>query len=908
MMKYIYKVRTGFVKVCCIPLFLTALFFLNTCTAIAAEDTDTSVSSCGYIPMEWDNSVPELDSNISYREGIEAVDGDHDEDGGEPRLRSSYEISGSLPSAYPASHTEEDKIKAYLKENCTPTRSQNPYGTCWAHATVALGEMYGIAKGERDKNVDYSELHIIDNCFRQVENPVVGDEEQLGSVSFTGGNLLNHGGNIYYSAQVLSKGIGFVDEATLPYNDGNCNAVNNGTLSTEPFGDDIAHLKYAFRLNIKMNPELVKQAIRENGIAGISYYDNSGYFNNTYNSYYCSNGIAPSHAVCVVGWDDDFPSSYFNSDPGGNGAWLIRNSWSVSDEAEFGHSTYFWLSYNDLSLAEAAYVFELSPGADEYDNNYYYDTQFHLNSSLSVSGKMKSANIYTVKGLNKNTEKLEEVQVLTDDNTADKAYKLEIYSDLDDETDPESGTLIASKDGKFTFPGIYTITLDDGIILEKGSLFSVIITMDGDSVAMEYPFEDGGGLSVKTGIKPGQSFFFYTDSGKWEDISDVYQNGEIGNFCISAHTKDSDDLWSGDFTFTPPASLTYDGKPHAAEVRSSGKDVGDITVYYAEESSSAWSTDAPSDAGNYKVKIDVSGGSSHGAQKDISGSDWVFTVSKAEQSGVSLSGPEKVSILDGEFRVEAGGGEAGEYVFSSNDTSVLEVDDSGAVTPKGQGTATISVYREESLNYLRSNTDSLTIEVYDGSGKGEEEKKEEEKSEEIRLKLADGSEFVLLHDTEYNTYKTTDGKDVIVIGSISGNSAGTPVYQYTGKKIVPGKNGYVFYNGALYIYGTDYKLSFKKNKNRGSAVLTVKWLKGSVPYADGERKTKLSFNIIERTVSENMISLDVRKDKIKKITVNDGELSIKAKKKDYSYSGNAAEGFNIIFRNNFKGTVFKKLN
>ncbi len=75
-----------------------------------------------------------------------------------------------------------------------------------------------------------------------------------------------------------------------------------------------------------------------------------------------------------------------------------------------------------------------------------------------------------------------------------------------------------------------------------------------------------------------------------------------------------------DFTFTPPANLTYDGVPKTATV--TAKDgiagMGEITVKYEPVSTI--------NAGTYIVKIDVAEGTEYASATNITDATWTFTV------------------------------------------------------------------------------------------------------------------------------------------------------------------------------------------------------------------------------------------------------------------------------------------
>ena len=70
-------------------------------------------------------------------------------------------------------------------------------------------------------------------------------------------------------------------------------------------------------------------------------YGNTGKSNFT--AYYCDDtSKTTNHSVLIVGWDDNYSASNFNSKcrPSSDGAWLIRNSWGDCNSM----GGYFWIS------------------------------------------------------------------------------------------------------------------------------------------------------------------------------------------------------------------------------------------------------------------------------------------------------------------------------------------------------------------------------------------------------------------------------------------------------------------------------------------------------------------------------------------------------------------------------------
>ena len=81
---------------------------------------------------------------------------------------------------------------------------------------------------------------------------------------------------------------------------------------------------------------------------------------------------------------------------------------------------------------------------------------------------------------------------------------------------------------------------------------------------------------------------------------------------------------AGDFSFTPPSSLTYDGQPKTATVTSSREGMGAITLdYYSGDTKL---DGAPTAEGIYTVKVNVAEGSEYKAATGITGASWTFTI------------------------------------------------------------------------------------------------------------------------------------------------------------------------------------------------------------------------------------------------------------------------------------------
>ncbi len=512
-------------------------------TQTEAKDDKKAVVG-GYIEMPWDNDTPSVNRALSYDDAIENIVEEPGDKNGrreyEPELDKYVSTPVSLERKYPAE--SDAAIFEYLNESFPATRSQAPYGSCWAHTAMSLAEFYMISHnltdvaGPVNNSVDYSELQLAYFCYHNAPDSLIKDtgdsvtfKPQVGEKK----SFLDFGGNLNLASQSLMRYRGVVNDAGDAAYSNAENVISNGLSNEYSSSLNTAYLKNEYQLNIRQNPELVKQAIKENGIVGVSIFADDSYMNFETNSYYTSKTQNTNHAVALVGWDDDYPASKFKSTPASNGAWLVRNSWSTI--TEFSFYSYFWLSYEDKGLKDTAYVFEMADmeNGEVFDNNYYYDSQLH---NVAVADTAKAANVFT--GI-KSFETLKAVQIDSTLNIPGN-YKIEIYKNLTDLSNPESGTKMntATTEGNLPFSGKYTIPLNDGVDISEGETFSIV-------VSTQLPIDQESDkiletqLVMDTNIHACESFIY--ENAAWKDLVNLTYGGKYGNLCIRALTDTKDD-------------------------------------------------------------------------------------------------------------------------------------------------------------------------------------------------------------------------------------------------------------------------------------------------------------------------------------------------------------------------------
>ncbi|WP_455717721.1 C1 family peptidase, partial [Anaerosporobacter sp.] len=234
-------------------------------------------------------------------------------------------------SDYPATR-EEDVPESYSAVDLnyvSNVKNQGGYGTCWAFGAINTAESSMIKKYGFPVATDYSELHLAYNFYHTQVDPLgntAGD-----STTATGSTYLDRGGNSIFTVKNFANWVGAADESVANYSSASSYETDMAKKTAEEKTalsfNDLAHMQNAYIIK-DTDESTIKQLIMDNGAGTISYYasDSSGY-NSTTGAYYQNGTTSQNHCVSVVGWDDNYAVSNFNSSkcPPGPGAWLIKN-------------------------------------------------------------------------------------------------------------------------------------------------------------------------------------------------------------------------------------------------------------------------------------------------------------------------------------------------------------------------------------------------------------------------------------------------------------------------------------------------------------------------------------------------------------------------------------------------------
>ncbi|HJK79069.1 MAG TPA: lectin like domain-containing protein [Methanocorpusculum sp.] len=470
--------------------FAVLLMLLFAVTPVAADESLSTVSEYGYID---DGYIP--------------PDSDQDIGTVVPGL--------SLPAEY------------LLNQNL-PLQHQGTYGTCWAFAATTSASSNLMMKGFSYVNFSKHQLAYFTYHRDNITNmtPIAGLEGLKGDKIIPNysralkkyPNYMGLGGFQTTVTFTLASWTGLVNEEDAPYHEVD---TNKGLPTSLAIDADTYILANAAWVNIQDRPE-IKYMLQTRGAAAVEINVSTTYMNYSDNknwpALYCGDGFDSDHAVTLIGWDDNFDKSNFNSSnqlPTGNGAWLIQNSWGES------FASYIWVSYYDRALREA-YFYDMIP-ADTYKKNYQYDGgALHNVTCYPGCSRISMANVFTASG----SDRIDAVSFFT--NNSDVKYEIEIYTDLTDDAVPTSGSLKTHQPGSLQFAGYATVPLTEPVELIKGQKFSVVIILskeflkEGEELEIVVDTTSGthkDSFHSETYAEPGQSFS-RSDGTPWWDLSE----------------------------------------------------------------------------------------------------------------------------------------------------------------------------------------------------------------------------------------------------------------------------------------------------------------------------------------------------------------------------------------------------
>ena len=442
-----------------------------------------------------------------------------------------YSAAAAPTSA--ADNTEPTELPARFDlrdEGAMTSVKHQYYGSCCIFASTAAIESNMIKHGMADSSIDLAEEHYSWFTFgkgspEDPDDPLAGDGVNLGTEGY------QHSTDFWKMIGTLACWKGVVPASEIP----DCEKL-------VPIDESLRYASVAHLQNaIKIDPEDrddIKRHLMEKGAMHLSYFSigkpehysgYGGYYQTDWDFRSENNPTdldGGGHAVCLCGWDDNFPKEHFIETPPADGAWICKNSWGPNTSA--GIDGYTYISYYDKSVHDII-QYDMEP-TDNYDGIYQRCGGAYAAYTVRNKGWAYS-NIYTAR----KDENLAAVSIMT--HEADLPYEISIYALNEDYADPRDGQLLAQVSGTEHYAGYHTYQLETPCKVTEGQIFSAVVKT-GVHLSTTVFFDrnaDNSGTSY---------YMIHSDKGEgsWTDSTTVKDHGGV---LVKVFTKDGSEVFSG---------------------------------------------------------------------------------------------------------------------------------------------------------------------------------------------------------------------------------------------------------------------------------------------------------------------------------------------------------------------------
>ena len=236
----------------------------------------------------------------------------------------------------------------------------------------------------------------------------------------------------------------------------------------------------------------------------------------TWAQYYDGSTDRNAHAVCIIGWDDDYDASNFATAPPGNGAWIVKDSygsqtdiipgglvaadgttkdanggeWGIVDENGL-HKGCFYLSYYDNGIGvPESFDFDLR---ENHDQENALQLDFMPASADEWTHKSEvpiwCANVFTLEKDMRIDEVATRFSMAADVPLTGFTVTFDIYRLSSGAAAPDDGEILASCTREFSNFGYHRVALDAPVYSKAGDRLAVV-------VRQRHNYEDGSAKYV----------------------------------------------------------------------------------------------------------------------------------------------------------------------------------------------------------------------------------------------------------------------------------------------------------------------------------------------------------------------------------------------------------------------------
>ena len=510
-----------------------------------------------------------------------------------------YSIMQTKAYAEPAGENLESKysLADIIPEN---TKIRNQMQTPWCLSFAALATLESSLAiqdknaGKAVKEYDFSEEHMAystqDSSFKDGKANKMGLHKNV-----------NEGYSIIAIQEYFSNGMGVVNEEDYPFD----NSTGNIDISklNQPIAATVLDTFVFPQLSIKSTSEfstdkisdLIKEmktyikkyggitATLATGGANKNKYIN--WSNNSLNNPENISIRSLAHAVCIIGWDDNYSKDNFNTNykPQNNGAWIVKNSWGnivelgnttklkeevfdqidestrkqyninssndITDEilihvleelftgltnirivngVAYGDrdskSFYMYISYETPSIYVSNMGVTKAELGKNYDNLYQYD-EFGPTKHINIA----NTSVYMANVFKRDASKNEKLTRVSIYSPKKQNYQIYVNPDNSKKTISDLKQVSVSGNQKIVTldSGFHTLEIEEPLEL-TGDSFVVVVKASNDDnnsqISVETKCsseEDPKGLLSNVEVSAGQSFFSIDDNLKENNWTDM---------------------------------------------------------------------------------------------------------------------------------------------------------------------------------------------------------------------------------------------------------------------------------------------------------------------------------------------------------------------------------------------------